>query len=105
MLCGSVTVILLSDIRKRYILNKWDLLMLLAGALTCILSFIIDYLLVTRASRIQPAVSGEPLFTDIRNYVPQEFHYAVFFCGFVLMCAGILRNILITNKNNEDEKK
>jgi len=99
MLCSSLTVIFLSDFRKHYVFNKWDFLLLLTGALTCILSLVLDYLLAIRSSSQSSAFSKAPLFSDIDHYVPQHFHYTVFFCGFAMLCAGVLHNILITNKN------
>jgi hypothetical protein len=105
MLAGSLFVIIQTESNKSYRIRKAEWISVIAGALICIASFMLDFLRTTGSALKSSALSSGDLFTDVRNYVPQEFDHAVFFSGFALMLGGVLSNIFFTNKKINHEKE
>ncbi len=100
MVAGSIPVILKIESGHAFRVKTWQWVTLLAGGAICIISFMLDYILMVRSAATNPLVSTTDLFSDIHSYVPQSFHLSVFLPGFVLMLLVTLHNIFITNKNH-----
>jgi len=90
MIAGAVFVIVQTHKDPRYKVgpNLWWLI--IAGAFTCIVSFMLDYLDFTYdKNRMWGITSQEALFSDISTYVPQHFNYPLFSIGFAFMLAAV----------------
>jgi hypothetical protein len=105
MLTGALFVIKQTEHNKDFRIKKTEWLVLLAGSLVCIVSFMLDFLRATRSALEGSVLSSGGLFNDIHNYIPREFDNTVFFTGFMLMLSAVLSNIFITNKKYHNEKK
>jgi hypothetical protein len=100
MLVSSICMIRKQQARPHYIIYPWQWLLLLSGALVSILSFMLDYF----SAASQAELSQPDLFSDLQNYVPQEFNCYVFFTGFIMMLSAVIINLSFTNKNKSHEK-
>lgn len=98
MVLGALFVIRRIETQPGFLIKKQEWISLLAGAVICIVSFMLDFFRTTRSAIQGSVLSSGDLFTDIHNYVPQRFDNAVFFTGFALMLAAVLSNIFFSNK-------
>jgi len=90
MLGGSVFVIIECEKNKDYRVAALHWLLLIGGAVICIVSFMWDYFIYQQNNW---AMAGEPLSNAIPGYVPVWFNSPLFFTGLVLMSLPVFYNM------------
>jgi hypothetical protein len=90
MLTGSVMVINRIEKYKTIVVDPIDWLLLITGAVVCIVSFIWDF--------IKFPLNISSVATSIQHYIPHTFQLAIFLSGFMFMAWPVITN-LIKNKN------
>lgn len=105
MIGGSLFVIRNVELNPFYkIANKYWIV-IIAGAIICILSFMWDYIRISSNNKWWHIFSNDALFVELIEYTPQSFNYALFLLGFILMCASVFRQIFYNSKTINNEKK
>lgn len=89
MIIGSIFIIkeVEKNIHYKIKLIYWALL--ISGALTCILSFMWDYLQYSHETTAWSFLSDRNLFCEISNYVPTSFNFSLFLIGFIIMSTPV----------------
>ncbi len=109
MILGSLYIISKTQINPQFRVKPLHWLMLIGGAVVCIVSFMWDYLMLKSSkSENWNIFSKEDLFKEMETYVPQSFNSGLFFTGFFFMCASIVLSIYQSNKTisaNSNEHK
>ncbi|MBA2407332.1 MAG: hypothetical protein H0V65_05000 [Chitinophagales bacterium] len=85
----------------RVSISKREWLLLIAGAVSVIFSFMWDYihyLLSNKRSSLWTPLSQEQMFNDITGYVPQSFNWTLFTLGELLL---LLATGLLVNRHNK----
>jgi hypothetical protein len=99
MIGGSAYIIYRINTRPGYQIQIFHWCMLISGAIICIFSFMWDYIRFTsESSNSWSFLSTKALFSEITSYVPEQFNYGFFFCGFFLMCLPFILFIIKPSK-------
>jgi hypothetical protein len=106
MIIGSIYFIKKIEQDKNYQLKPYLWVILIVGALICILSFMLDYIYFSKHD-VWNFANNDILFDELTNYIPRQFNCRVFFCGFALMLSSIIWAIYndFNLKSNNHEKK
>ena len=106
MIIGSIYFIKKIEQDKNYQLKPYLWVILIVGALICILSFMLDYIYFSKHD-VWNFANNDILFDELTNYIPRQFNCRVFFCGFALMLSNIIWAIYndFNLKSNNHEKK
>ena len=99
MIVGSVFIIFQTDKRNNFKIPISSWILLIFGAIVCIVSFMWDYLMfASRAEGKWSITSTKNLFSEIDTYIPTEFNSVLFFIGFFLMLYPVVYTIYKTIK-------
>ncbi len=105
MIVGSCFIIRKIDSNENYKIPLKYWVILITGALICILSFMLDYIQVTAGDKLWNVFSNDSLFNDLRSYVPEKFNYLLFFIGFFFMSLSVFFQAFNNLKPKNNEKK
>jgi hypothetical protein len=107
MTWGALHIIVKTTENGQYKITTLHWTMMIGGAITCIFSFMWDYLCMRSQQKGSWNIfSQADLFIEIQSYVPGTFNYLLFFTGFIFMCASITLNIYQSNiTNNKSRSK
>jgi hypothetical protein len=99
MIIGSVHIIKRTEFNAGFTVSTVHWWMLISGAFICIVSFMWDYLLFSHTKHGAWSVfSDTALFSEIEDYVPQTFNYALFLVGFLPMLGSVVLSMLKPSK-------
>jgi hypothetical protein len=87
MIWGSLFVIRRSNEDPAYSIPKLHWVLLIGGAVICIVAFMWDY--ISYRNGLWLPGSEKELFSEITGYVPSAFNYPLFFVGFLLMAVPV----------------
>ena len=104
MIVGALYIIFQTEKNKSFKVSKKQWLLMIGGALICMVSFMWDYLASTLNSTPWSLFSSTALFSDINIYVPASFNSLLFFTGFISMCTSLIFNFLKPNQINHENK-
>jgi hypothetical protein len=93
MIVGSIFAIQQIDKNIEFKINKPTWILLISGALLCIVSFMWDYLTITPVDKLWNISTEQSLFNEISTYVPQTFNYSLFSIGFLIMLIPVCYTI------------
>lgn len=93
MITGSVFVVRQTARQPDFRIATIHWLLLITGAVICIIAFMWDYLAYHRT--LWTPGAEQDLFSEIEGYVPASFNHSLFFTGFVLMCLPVFHNMRI----------
>jgi hypothetical protein len=85
MILFAITVIYFSGKRMNVALKMKEAMLLVAGSLVVIFSFIKDYLHQNGDILYRNIRQGGALFTDLADYVPDHFDWLIFSAGELLL--------------------
>jgi len=98
MIIGSVFIIVKTSSDNQFRIHPFYWWLLISGAFICIVSFMWDYLSFSGSGNVWSVFSRDHLFSDIQQYVPKKFNYALFLTGFIPMCSALFLLIFNTTK-------
>ena len=105
MIVGALFIIRQIDTNDNFKIPFKYWVILIAGALICIISFMLDYMQATSGDKLWNIFSKELLFDDFKNYVPEKFNSTLFFIGFLAMTFPVALQIYNNSKFKHYEKK
>lgn len=103
MIVGSLFVILQVNKDAGFNVKRRYWFLLITGALVCIFSFMLDFMLAVSAS-YGSIFSPQAVLSEARRYIPNSFNYVLFFTGFALMSYPVALHLLIKNKDRHEKE-
>ncbi|HXS35249.1 MAG TPA: hypothetical protein VN721_01000 [Flavipsychrobacter sp.] len=94
MILFAVTIIYFTDHNVPVKMKSIERILLLAGSLIVIVSFTQDYIERKGAILFDNVTSSRSLFTDLADYVPQNFNWAIFILGEVVILLSFVLYLL-----------
>lgn len=95
MATGAVYVVLKTESTPSYRVRAAEWIVMLAGVMVCMISFMWDYLVYTAGQgNIWLLYSSRDMFDEMKSYVPKVFNQLLFYTGFGLMCMALFINII-----------
>lgn len=94
MIIGSLYFIQQVNINKEFTIKLKYWIILIGGAVICIISFMWDYLQFTSNGSVWSLFTNRPLFSEIKEYIPSSFNTLLYFIGFTLMLYAVLNNMM-----------